>query len=195
MFKQLCPRCKSVRIQLGFNEPSRILKLCGIRELFCNNCYLEFKRFSPSNKLKRSQSDETETTLNQRRAPRFKVQLQVRLAMVLKERFGEEALYGAELSGYTRDISKIGLAIIVPNVRAEAPGFNDPKTGFCAWVDLPSQAVKMRIVLVRREKLLAGPERGHFLIGAHIRGISTADRISFHSYIETLEQQTSRSIT
>ena len=192
MFKQHCPRCKSVRIQLGFNEPSPILKLLGIRELFCNNCFFEFKRFAPSNKLKRNQSDETETTSNRRRAPRFKVQLKVRLAMVLKERFGEEARYGEHISGYTRDISKIGLAIIVPDVRSVASDFADSRTGFSAWVALPGQTVKMRVVLVRREKLTAGSEAGPLIIGAHIRSISEADRISLYSYIETLEQETTR---
>jgi hypothetical protein len=188
MFKQRCPRCKSVRIQLGFNEPPPILKLLGIRELFCNNCSFEFTRFAPSTRLKRSQSGERETTLNQRRAPRFKTQLRVRLAMVLKERFGEEALYGSELSGYIRDVSKIGLAIVLPELRPGSPDFTDSKMGFCAWVDLPTETVKMRIVPVRREKLLAGPDKGHLLIGAHIRSISEADRVSLHRYIETLQQ-------
>jgi hypothetical protein len=178
-----------VRIQLGFNEPSPILKFLRIRELFCNNCYFEFKRFAPSNKLKRTQSDEAETTSNRRRAPRFKVQLNVRLAMVLKERFGEVASYGAEISGHTQDISKIGLAIIVPDARSVASDSADSRTGFSAWVDLPGKTVKMRVVLVRREKL---PKAGHLLIAAHIRSISEADRISLYSYIETLEQETSR---
>jgi hypothetical protein len=188
MFKQHCPRCQSVRIQLGFNEAPRILKLFGIRELFCNNCAFEFRRFAPSTKLKRSESGEVETTQSQRRAPRFKAQLNVRLAKILQERFGEEAMHGSELSGYTRDISKIGLAIILPNVRAETAEFNDSKMGFFAWIELPTETVKMRIVPVRREKLLAGSDRGRLLIGAHIRGISKDDRTAFHSYIETLEQ-------
>jgi hypothetical protein len=188
MFKQHCPRCKSVRIQLGFDEPPLILKLLGIRELFCNNCGFEFKRFAPSNKLKRDQSGETETTRNLRRAPRFKTRLPVRLAKIIKERFGEETVYGPEISGYTQDISKIGLAIILPDLGAESADLNDSRMGFSAWVDLPTETVKMRIVPVRRQKLLRGPGKGQLLIGAHIRAISEADRISLHLYIETLQQ-------
>jgi hypothetical protein len=188
MFKQHCPRCKSVRIQLGFNEAPPVLKLLGIRELFCNNCALEFKGFAPSNKIKRSQSGEPETTRNQRRAPRFKAQLRVRLAKIIIERFGEEPVYGSEVTGYTRDVSKIGLAIILPDVRAGASEFSDSKMGFSALVDLPTETIKMRIVLVRREQLLAGSDKGRLLIGSHIRGISEADRVTFHRYIETLQQ-------
>jgi hypothetical protein len=187
MFKQHCPRCKSVRIQLGFNESPPVLRLLGIHELFCNNCALEFRRFAPSKKIKRNQSEERETTLNQRRAPRFKVRLNVRLAKILKERFGEETLYATELSGYTQDVSKIGLAIILPNVQAEAADFSDSRLGFCAFVDLPTETLKMRIVSVRCEQLLKGAERRHLLIGAHIRSISEADRVAFHLYIETLQ--------
>lgn len=188
MFKLRCPRCKSVRVQLGFNEPPPILKVCGIRELFCNNCAFEFKRFAPLNKLERSESHEPETTLNKRRARRFKVRLNLRLAKILKERFGEETLYGLELSGYTQDISKIGLAIVLSDTRADDADFSDSRMGFSVWLDLPTETVKMRIVPVRREQLLTGPEKGHLLIGAHIRGISEADRHALHSYIETLQQ-------
>jgi hypothetical protein len=188
MFKQHCPRCKSVRIQLGFNEPPLILKLAGIRELFCNNCGFEFKGFAPSTKLSRSKSGEEETTPNRRRAPRHKTRLRVRLAKILKERFGEETQYATEIHGYTLDISKIGLAIILTDVQAGASDFEDSSLGFCAWVELPTGTVKMRVLPVRREQILTGPGKGRLLIGAHIRGISEADRASLNSYIETLQQ-------
>ena len=177
-----------MRIQLGFNEPGPVLKLFGIRELFCNNCAYEFKRFAPSSKFERRQSVETETTTNRRRATRYKAHLPVRLAKVLKERFGQEPQCGPVLSGHTRDVSKIGLAIILRNVPAEAHDLNDARAVFCAWVDLPAGTVKMRIVPVRREQILSGPGTGGLLIGAHIRGISETDRASLHRYLETLQQ-------
>jgi hypothetical protein len=165
-----------------------ILQLVGIHELLCNNCALEFKKFAPLNKLKRDESREPETTSNRRREPRFKVHFRVRLARVLKERFGEETLYGTEYSGYTRDISKIGLAIILPNVGAETSDFNNSRTVFCAWVDLPTGPVKLHIVPVRLEKPVPSSGKVPLLIGAHIRGISETDRIAFHGYVETLQE-------
>lgn len=188
MFRQRCPRCKSTRIQLGFNEPPLILKLCGIRELLCNNCALEFRRFIPLGKLKRSQSGEPETTRHRRRAPRFKARLPLRLAKILKERFGEKTVYGPELDGYTREISKIGLSIILSDKGAKASDFIGSKLGLWAWVELPGETIKMRIVPVMHEKIQSGQDAGHLLIGAHIRSISEENRASLHRYLESLQQ-------
>jgi hypothetical protein len=50
-------------------------------------------------------------------------------------------------------------------------------------VELPTGAVKMLVVPVRREKLPAG---GGFVVGTHIRRIGEAERAALHAYIEGL---------
>src|SRR4028119_1765234 len=120
MSKPRCPRCRSPRIQLGFDEPPLVLKLLGVRSLICNNCTLEFRRFAPLTKLERRESREPETSPNLRRAPRHQARLRVRVYKVIKEQFGEGARYGPEVVGQTRDVSRIGLAIYVPGAQGGA---------------------------------------------------------------------------
>ena len=48
-----CPRCKSLRIQLGYKDKSLLVRLAGGDEFLCNNCGLEFKSFDSSGKVKR----------------------------------------------------------------------------------------------------------------------------------------------
>jgi hypothetical protein len=186
MLSHTCPRCKSVRLQLGFDEARGLTGLLGFRGLLCNNCGLEFRRFVPAGRFERSQSDEPETSPNRRRAPRYRVRLRVRLDHDSKGRAGGESPAGAEADGYTRDLSGIGLAIIVPDAGA-GRAFADARSGFRAWVELPSGAVKMHVVPVRHEELSAGPEKGGLLIGAHIRGIGELERAALLRYMESLQ--------
>jgi len=46
-----CPRCKSSRIQRGYNNTLILLRLAGLHELLCNNCGLEFKGLDPLGKI------------------------------------------------------------------------------------------------------------------------------------------------
>ena len=183
MFKSRCPRCRSPRLQLGFDDPPLGLKLLGVRALICNNCSLEFRRFAPLGGFERRESREPETSPNLRRAPRYRARLRVRLFKVIKEQFGGEARYGPEVVGFTRDVSKIGLSIYVPGAQAGAGDLTDQNSRFLARVELPAGAVMMLVVPVRDRKL---PEGGGLVIGAHVRRIGEAERAAFYAYIEGL---------
>lgn len=183
MFKPRCPRCGSPRVQLGFDEPPPGLRLIGVRALICNNCTLEFRRFTPLTKLERRESGEPETSPSLRRAPRYRARLRVRLFKVISEQFGEGARYGPEVVGRTHDLSRIGLAIFVPGGQDGALDLSDPKSRFLALVELPAGAVKALVMPVRHERLRGG---GGLVVGAHIRRTGDAERALLHSYLEGL---------
>src|SRR5205085_5319733 len=141
MFEKHCPRCRSTRLQLGYKESS--LRLIGIGELLCNNCNLEFKSFTLFGSLRREQSTREETTRNRRRAPRFKVRLPVRVAQIISYSDGGEARLSTPLSGEARDLSKLGLAIILPASGVGGYDFTDLSKRLSIHLTLPDGVVTM----------------------------------------------------
>jgi hypothetical protein len=184
MFAPHCPRCKSVRIQLGFQDAPLLRRLIGIRELLCNNCNLEFRGFLLFHKLERVHSTHSETIANKRRAPRFKAQIPVNVAVMLESPVSSQNQYSAVIRGHTRDISKIGLAIVLPAIRSGEHSFVDSNKGLWVSLQLPSGLVTMQVTPVRYERL--GPASG-YLIGAHIRKIDKGGRSRFSSYVDDLK--------
>jgi hypothetical protein len=184
MFAPHCPRCKSSRIQLGFQDEPLLPRLAGIRELLCNNCNLEFRGFVLFHKLERAHSTHSETIANKRRAPRFKVQIPVSVAVMFESPVSSQTQYSPVIRGHTRDLSKIGLAIILPAIRSEEHSFVDSNNELWVSLQLPSGPVTMRVTPVRHE--LLGPGSG-YLIGAHIRKIDKEGRSRFSGYVDDLK--------
>ena len=77
-----CPRCKSTRIQRGYNDSSIVFQMAGLHELLCNNCGLEFKGFDPLRRLKRTPAKHSEKRITDRRFPRYKVHLPAAISLV-----------------------------------------------------------------------------------------------------------------
>ena len=77
-----CPRCKSTRIQRGYNDSSIVFQMAGLHELLCNNCGLEFKGFDPLRRLKRAPAKHSEKRITDRRFPRYKVHLPAAISLV-----------------------------------------------------------------------------------------------------------------
>ena len=77
-----CPRCKSSRIQRGYDETLMVLQIAGLHELLCNNCGLEFKGFDPLRRLPRAPTKRKRFELNQRCFPRYKVHLPATISLV-----------------------------------------------------------------------------------------------------------------
>lgn len=192
MFEQICPRCKSSRIQLGFNDAPIMLHLIGVRELLCNNCNLEFKRFVLGRPPRRTISDKTEVSCNKRRAQRFNINLPVQVAIVLTEDRGGSVQYSSPLQGYTRDVSKIGLAIVLPANRIEGqhpmPAFAGQNRMLWVQLGLSSGTVTMRATPIRCEAL--NQSAAGRLVGVHIKSVHQADQARFFNYLHLLESRT-----
>ncbi len=189
MFKQTCPRCQSTRIQLGFNEAPMMLYLVGMRELLCNNCNLEFKAFVLGRPPRRIMSEEPEVSSNKRRARRFSGKFPVQVAVVLTEDRSQKRQYSSTMQGYTRDISRIGLAIIVPAIRIDGLRLMSDHAGQIKtlWVRLvlPPGPVTMRAAAVRCEAL---KQSTSYLIGVQIKKIEELDQVRYFEYLDGLEQ-------
>jgi hypothetical protein len=188
MFKPHCPRCQSSRLQLGFKDTPLPLRLVGVQELLCNNCNLEFKGVA-FGKLERAKATHEETIRNRRRAPRFKVKVPFTLAVLIKDPRSQGVKYSPMLHGHTVDISGIGLALFLPDVRAGEYDVSAHDQRLWLKLELPTGAVVMRVSPVRREKMAGGGSGAGWIIGAHIRQIDEADSAQYHAYVETLASE------
>ena len=185
-FALRCPRCESARVQLGYGDPPLHLRLLCIRELLCNNCNLEFRGFALPRQVKRGRSDQPDDTRNRRRAPRFKVRLPLLVRQIVRGHFGGESEYSPAVNGHTRDISKIGIAVVIPGEAAEGYDFSDPGKRLQIWLRLPAgTTVVMKVVPASRDEGDGGAGRVR-VIGTHIWTMSEADRAAFDGYIDTL---------
>jgi hypothetical protein len=184
MFKQHCPRCQSLRLQLGFKDSPLPLRAVGIQELLCNNCNLEFRGVVLFGRLERARDTQPETIVNRRRAPRFKVKIPVTVAAVVKDTAYSETKYSTPLQGHTLDLSSIGVAVILPGHRAGEYDLTAPDQRLWIKLQLPTGPVIVRAAYVRHETLKG--KDGGFVIGAHIRKIEEKDAERLHEYLKTL---------
>lgn len=129
---------------------------------------------------------------NRRRSPRFKAQLKARLlfTVVLS---GEPALGGAsgklQLVGQTKDISEIGLALVVPIAEIDERFLTGEHNKMQIELFLPKGALKITARPVHYKLLDKDAGEGVFnegyLIGAEITRVSEPQL--FREYLSTLE--------
>src|SRR6266576_4402151 len=106
-----CPRCKSTRLQRGYNDSSIVFQMAGLHELLCNNCGLEFRGFDPLRRLKRVPAKHTIKRSNDRRFPRYKVHLPATISLVERNPVTWEVAYSGAAHGHCETISQGGMAL------------------------------------------------------------------------------------
>ena len=90
------------------------------------------------------------------------------------------------LNGHTLDISRTGLALIVPAIRIGEHYLAGADRKLHVKLDLPTGPVEMKVATVRYESLEESRDETGYLIGARIAEMSDHDRASFDSYIAKL---------
>lgn len=188
MFRQRCPRCKSSRIQYGYNDAPLRLRLVGVNELLCNNCNLEFRGFALPGTLKREASSRAETGDNRRRAPRFKARLPVSISLVEVDQTRMGVRYSEELEGQSRTVSAVGLSVELPESEAWGERLNGSSRRLRIRLSLPGGPIHLHIAPVYQEKLAeTGREIGRLVAGP-ITKIETTDRARLLAYLQTLRE-------
>ena len=90
------------------------------------------------------------------------------------------------LNGHTLDISRTGLALIVPAIRIGEHYLAGADRKLHVKLDLPTGPVEMKVATVRYESLEESRDETGYLIGARIAEMSDQYRASFDSYIAKL---------
>ncbi len=188
MFVRRCPKCGSSRVQRGFNDPPLPLRLIGIYDLLCNNCDFEFKGFALPGTIKRTRRAKIELSrsgaIRSRRAPRVQVQLPVKMHVYGSgETLGDIRIMPV-VTGFTRDVSEIGLASVFPMARFNDEDFTDEHRRLRITINLPQSEVRLYATAVRYEILDNGGKERGWLVGARITKMSPADRAQLFSYLK-----------
>jgi CheY-like chemotaxis protein len=123
-----------------------------------------------------------------RGAPRLEAHLEARVLMIAEregESAGEEVL---ALSGYARDVSESGLALVVSEQEADEVFSLGEGSLLRMTLPLPGGPVGLTAKPVRREQV----SEGVCVIGAQITDMSGRDRVIFMNYLRELAARAAR---
>src|SRR5687768_11131986 len=87
------------------------------------------------------------------------------------------------LDGHTLDVSRTGLALIVPAIRIGEHYLAGADRKLHVKLELPTGPVEMKVATVRYESLEESGEETGYLIGARMTEMSDQDRASYESYV------------
>jgi hypothetical protein len=183
-----CPRCRSSRIQRGYDEPPLFLRLLGYYDLFCNSCNLEFKGFAVPGALKRLPSTSEKFPDNKRRAHRRSVRLPLSVSVMEVEAVSGGLRYSPELAGHTRVINQFGMAIILPTVQIQNYNFADTNRRLLLKLHLPAGAIHLHVNPVNSQRLTGAGANAGWVIGARITKISDEDRERLARFLDSLDK-------
>lgn len=177
-----CPRCKSTRVQRGYNDTAFVLQLAGLRELLCNNCGLEFKRFDRHRRFERKPAQHRESINNRRRFPRFRVRLPATIALVERNPQTLELSYSASSRGQCETISEGGMALAFVGSRFPAERLTRPGCPLYVTVNLPADFIAAIVSTITCERI--GPRnQPKWFVGTVITQMSDSDAAKLRAYL------------
>lgn len=191
-----CPRCQSSRVQRAYNDTPVLLRALRINYLLCNNCNAEFKGFSLF-KTERSRRRNIEVKSrpnvgNLQRAVRRREHLEVTLHLRACEHTLARWKMPATLKGYTRDLSRIGVSLVLPDAVFNDKFLSQEKHRFQIDLELPTTYGKTKVVLhaaaVRFEQLDEDESLTGWLVGARITWIDPQDRARYARFVDAVKQ-------
>ena len=178
-----CPRCKSTRVQRGYNDSSFVLQMAGLHELLCNNCGLEFKGFDPLRKLERKPTSQRKSNENNRRFARYKVHLPATISIVERHAVSWDVSYSIPACGRCETISQGGMALSFVGSRFSQEQLTKPGCFLYVTVSLPAAAVAAVVSIVTCDRLGANGQAKWF-VGAKIMQMSDADAARLAAFLE-----------
>ena len=177
-----CPRCKSTRVQRGYNDSSIVFQMAGLHELLCNNCGLEFKGFDPLRRLKRMPARQTQKRTTDRRFPRYSAHLPATIAIVERNPVTWEVTYGRAAQGRCEVISQggVSLAFVASRLRED-----DLPLGCSLYVTirLPCAVIAAVVSAITCERIDAN-KQVKWRVGAAITQMSDGDAAKLAEYLQ-----------
>ena len=178
-----CPRCKSSRIQRGYEESLIILRIAGLHQLLCNNCGLEFRGFDPLRKLPRAPVERTKSAANERRFPRHKVHLPATICLVERNVLTWDVAYTHRSQGHCETISQIGMAFSFVGSRFPPDELTRPGCSLFVTVNLPGGAIAAVVSIVHWERR-GSKSRSSWFVGTTISQMSESDTARLAAFIK-----------
>ena len=178
-----CPRCKSSRVQRGYNDSAIVLQMAGLHELLCNNCGLEFKGFDPLRKLARAPAKHRENCNNHRRFLRYKVHLPATISLVERNQLTWEVSYTQPSRGHCETISQGGLALAFVGSRFSEEQLTRPGCPLYVTVNLPGSVIAAVVSTITCDRI-GSKNQAKWLVGSAITQMSDVDAARLATYLE-----------
>lgn len=133
-----------------------------------------------ANLIRKIAAELTGFVMSRLTAPRKKLCVPVTISLDSEKNATAKTIYA---NGETRDLSKSGVAIIIPSIRlCEKYLVGEDRTIY-AVMDLPNGKIKLELVGCRYEQLGIHDSVSSYLIGARILYMSQADRELYDEYL------------
>ena len=178
-----CPRCKSTKIQRGYNDAPIHLRFVGLHELLCNKCGLEFKGLDPFGSLERAPSFQIEPPGDRRRAARYPVHLPASIHLAEKSPDTGKVSYSQPSRGHCESISKLGMSLSFVGTRFAEEELSRIGRLLFVTVDLPNGRVAAVVSVVTYDRPFE-LGKGRWLVGVSICNISESDTNRLSTYLE-----------
>jgi len=179
-----CPRCKSSRIQRGYNDPPAPLRILGLRQLLCNKCGLEFKGLDPLSRVERAPALEIETPGSRRRAPRFNAHLPATIHLAERNAETGKVTWSEPSRGHCESISKAGLTLSFVGTRFPETEIRRPDRLLFVTIDLTNGPISAVVSVVSRDRQVNDQGIGKWLVGASFSHISENDTARLNTYLD-----------
>jgi len=128
---------------------------------------------------------------NRRYATRHVTRLEVSVSPIAEKKGGNHnttAVRLPALKGHTRDISKMGLALVVPAIHIGGQYLTGESRALLITLELPAGPIKLEGVPARYERLEENDAESGYLIGVHITSMPDSARTHFVEHIRTLKK-------
>lgn len=96
--------------------------------------------------------------------------------------------YSTAMTGYLRDISKTGLALVVPSIRFGNRFLLSGHDPLRVIVELPDGTINIQVAPVRYDRVHEEQGERQYLIGARIMEITNSDREHLIRYIQQMKK-------
>jgi len=177
-----CPRCKSTRVQRGYEDSSLVFQLAGLHELLCNNCGLEFRGFDPLRRLKRAPAKHAGKRKTDRRFPRYKVHLPARISLVERNPLTWEVTYSEPALGHCEVIGQGGLSLAFAGSRLRE---SELVTGCSLYVtvNLPASVIAAVVSAITCERF-GSNKSSRWVVGGAFTQMSDSDAMNLGAYLQ-----------
>ena len=119
-----------------------------------------------------------------RQSPRHGRRLPFTLTM-LDQRNRHYARHAIKTSGYTRNFSETGIALVVPGIRNGDHHLAARNRRLLIVLELPTGPIRLQAAPVRYERLRSGTG---YIVGARIISMTDGDKLRFLKYLQRLSR-------
>ena len=179
-----CPRCKSPRVQRGYNDAAFPLRMLGLHELLCNRCGLEFKGFDPFARFARERSVETGSPRDRRRAPRYTLHVPANISLVEGEVRVGTVSYAQTSWGHCEVISELGMTLSFVGTRFTKEDLSRKDRLLFVSVALPNGPVDAVVSIVTVGRAESEVGIGKWIAGVSIYQIAEEDMTRLRYYLD-----------